>query len=149
MADRVLADRLMDLCEKHAHKIADQWYKSLSTNERTPSFAALSKEACVHHAVLFYKNLERMYFSKNPYDEVAHVLDIAGFAEYVHAKGVPLSEAIYALVLIRRHIWLYAESQALFTSPEDTYQALQSTNRVLLLSDFAVHFVAKRYEEMS
>ncbi len=31
MAQKAFADRLMDACGRHAEQIAEQWYKSLST----------------------------------------------------------------------------------------------------------------------
>ena len=149
MAQKVLADRLMDLCSQNAEKIAEQWYKSLITNPRTPSFRSSPKESCLHHAVFLYKNLRSMYFANNPYQEVMHILDSTGYAEEQYGRHIPLAEAIYALVLVRRYIWLYAESSALFNTPEDMYPLLLSSNRVLLLFDYAMYIVAEKYDKMS
>ena len=35
------------------------------------------------------------------------------------AKEIPLEEAIYALIMMRRHLWLYADFQALFLTALD------------------------------
>ena len=149
MTQKVLADRLMDLCSQNAKQIAEQWYKSLITNPRTPSFRSSPKESCLRHAVFLYKNLKRLYFADNPHQEVIRIWDATGYAEEQYSRHIPLAEAIYALVLVRRHIWLYAESSALFSTSEDMYPLLLSSNRVLLLFDYAIHIVAEKYDKMS
>ena len=149
MTQKALADRLMDLCDQNAEQIAEQWYKSLITNPRTHTFRSNPKESCIRHAVFLFKNLRRMYFADNPYEDVIHILDATGYAEEQYGRSIPLAEAIYALILVRRHIWLYAESSALFNTASDMYPALQSTNRILLLFDYAIYMVIQKYEKMS
>ena len=70
------------------------------------------------------------------------------YAEAIYAKDVPLPEAIYALIIMRRHIWLYAELQAMFNTAVEMQQAIESINRTLLLFDYAIHIVAQKYHKM-
>jgi hypothetical protein len=149
MIQKALTDRLMDLCSQNTEKIGEQWYKSVITNPRTPSYRSISKESCMRHAIFIYKNLRRMYFADNPYQEVKRVLDATGYAEDQYSRRIPVAEAIYALILIRRHVWLYAESAALFNTAADMYPTLQSNNRVLLLFDYAIYIVTERYEKLA
>jgi hypothetical protein len=149
MTQKALSDRLMDLCSQHAEQIAEQWHKSVIKSSRTRSFACNPKESCLRHATFLYKNLRRMYFADNPYQEVRSVLDATGYAEEQYSRGVPLAEAIYALILMRRYVWLYAETSDLFNTASDMYLVLQSTNRILLLFDYAVYIVVDKYEKMS
>lgn len=143
-------DKLMGMCEQHADQIADLWYKALITNSRTPAFAAASREGCLRHAVNIYQNITRMYSADDCYQAVRHVLDVGGFVEDFYARSVPLEEVIYALVLLRRHIWLYADSQALFSpSIVDMYNAVDSINRICLVFDYAFYIVANKYGELS
>jgi len=90
-----------------------------------------------------------MYFADNPYQEVMRVLDAMGYAEEMYSRRIPLSEAIYALILMRRFVWLYAEQSALFDSASEMYLVLQSSNRILLLFDYAIYIVTDKYEKMS
>jgi hypothetical protein len=149
MTQKAVADRLMDLCSQNAEHIAEQWYKAVVANPRTPSFRSNPKEGCLRHATFIYKNLRRMYFADNPYKEVANILDATGYAEEQYSRRIPLPEAIYALILMRRHVWLYTESSALFDTAADMYPTLQSTNRILLLFDYAIYIVVEKYEQMS
>jgi len=149
MTQKALSDRLMDLCSQNAEQIAEQWHKSVITNKRTPTFSHNPKESCLRHATFLYKNLRRMYFAENPYQEVLHVMDATGYAEEQYSRRIPLAEAVYALILMRRYVWLYAESSALFNTAADMYPVIQSTNRILLLFDYAVYIVIEKYEKMS
>lgn len=149
MTLKALADRLMDFCDQHAEQIAEQWYKSVITNPRTPAFRSTPRESCIRNAVFLYKNLRRMYFADDPYQEVVNVLDAGGYAEEHYGRRIPLPETLYALILIRRQIWLYADASALFHALEDQYSVLLSSNRILLLFDYMIYIVAQKYEKMA
>ena len=90
-----------------------------------------------------------MYFADNPYQEVLSIMDATGYAEEQYSRRVPLAEAVYALIMMRRYVWLYAETSDLFNTTSDMYLVLQSTNRILLLFDYAVYIVIDKYEKMS
>ena len=64
------------------------------------------------------------------------------------AEGLPLHEALYALILMRRHIWLYAEFQAIFITAVEQHQAVESLTRTILMFDYATYVLAERYEEL-
>ncbi|MDD5289139.1 MAG: hypothetical protein PHY28_08540 [Dehalococcoidales bacterium] len=149
MTQKALADRLMDFCDQNAEQIAEQWYKNLIANQRTPTFHTVSKESCLRHAVFLSKNLRRMYFADNPYQEVISILDASGYAEEQYSRRIPLPEVLYALILIRRQIWLNAEASAIFHTPNEMYPVLLSSNRILLVFDYALYIVTQKYEKMA
>lgn len=146
---QVLGDRLIDLCTRHADQMAEQWHYALISNPRTRSFKTLDKAICQRHAIFIYKNLGQMYFAEDCHEAVSSSFDTVGFAEDYFARGVPLEEVIYALILMRRRIWLHSEQQSLYVTPEDMNEVVLSINRVLLVFDYASYFVASRYREMS
>jgi hypothetical protein len=144
---KVTADKLLDLVELRAEEIAKAWWKNVRQNPRTPSYHPLTDREAVAQAVLFYRNLRRMYYSENPYEE-----EVPYFSQYAkdrYAEGIPLHEAIYAMVLMRRHMWLFAEYQDLFTSLLDMYGAIEVINRTVLITDYATFIIAQKYQEMA
>jgi hypothetical protein len=143
-----LSDRLMEFTAAHSSQIAEQWYKTLSTNAKTSAFQSMPKEACLRHAAFIYKNLGEMFFSENLEKAVSKVLDIDGFVEDHFARNIPLEQVIYGLILKRRHLWLFAEFQALFEGVEDLMQMLESVNRVLIVFDYIIYLVATKYQLM-
>lgn len=143
---KIFADKLLDFTHRNAEEIAKQWCKSVRINPRTPSYHSLPEDKCFPQAVSCYKNLRQMYFSEKPHEEVW--MYFTQYAEARHAEGIPLHESIYALIMIRRHIWLSAEFHALFVSAVDLHQAVECINRVVLLFDYAIYILAQRYHEM-
>jgi hypothetical protein len=109
----------------------------------------MSREGCLQRAVVILKSLGEIYFAKNCDKAVVEFLDAHDFVEVHFARGIPLCEILYALVLMRRHLWLHAESEMLFYSSEDMVHALDSINRVLLVYDYAAYHVARKYAEMA
>lgn len=146
---QALADKLLRLAKHRSKEIAEHWYTSVSKNPRTPSFHFLPKETCVSMAELLYRELDTSYFSDNPQEAVLQLLDKTQFVKYVYAKNVPLPEAIYALIMMRRHIWLDAEQQAIFLTPFDITQSSDCINRVVLLFDYVIYNFSLSYHEMS
>lgn len=149
MEERVIADRLMELCAKNADQVAAHWYQRLVENPKTSYLRSVSQEACIRHAAYFYKNLGKMYFAEDVNRAISEVFDAAGFIEYHYVKGTPLEEVLYALILLRRQIWLYAELQALFNDANEMYQAVQSINRLLVVFDHVVFIVTAKYGDLN
>ena len=88
-----------------------------------------------------------MYHSADPCEEVEPYF--TQYAEATHAEDIPLHESVYGLIMMRRHIWLSAKVQTLFTSVFDMHQAVDSINRVILLFDYGMYIVVQKYEEMA
>ena len=144
---KVFADKLVDVLERHTEEIATQWGKSVSSNARTPSFHSLNPDQYVPHAKRFYKNIGKLYFSKKPHtEEMEYFLN---FAEEMYEAKVPLHEVMYALTLMRRHIWLFADFNVLFITTLDMHQAVESINRTITMFDHIIYSVIKRYGELA
>ncbi len=147
---KAIVDKLMDFCELHGAQIAEEWYKALSTNPRTVSWRQMPKESSLRHVNTLYENMEKMFFADDCYKAVEHALDVGGFVEEFYARGIPLEEVVYGLILARRHIWLYADAQALFDlNMTDMYNYVNSTNRILLVFDYATYITTRKYRELA
>jgi hypothetical protein len=150
MLNRTMVDKLMDMCENHSHAIAEQWYQALSTNVRTSATLAIPKEVCLKHATNFYKSISDMYLAEDAFKAVEQNLELNGFVDMFFARAVPLEQVIYTLVLLRRHIWIYADKQMIFSpSVMDMTLAIDSINRILLVFDYANFIVVRSYRELA
>ena len=78
----------MDLCCRHADKVADQWYQALMKNSKTAYLRTISQEACLRHATYFYTNLGTMYFAEDINQAIIKVLDAAGSLNIIMLKGL-------------------------------------------------------------
>lgn len=138
--------KLIDLVEFKAETIARQWARDVRQNRYTTFYHNKPEEKLIPQAVQFYDNFRRIFTTQNPAQE-AEVF-FATYAEERYREGIPLHEALYALILMRRHIWLYAEFQAIFTTATEKHQAVDSLTRTILMFDYATFFISKRYREL-
>ena len=141
------ADKLLNFTEQHAQEIAKQWAKTLMSSPRTASYKKVREFKLVNQGELFYKNLKKMYFEQNTYDVATAYF--SKFAEEQFYENIPMDEAIYALIMLRRQMWLFAEFQVLFTSALDQYQASDGINRTVLITDYGIIAIIKKYTELT
>ena len=143
---KTYAIKYVELAEQHAEKMAKRWAMEIQNNARTKKYKELEEERIVNQGIKFYKNFSKM-FADEKISEVA----LKYFRDYAHdsySLGIPMSEAVYALILLRRHIWLYAEFQTIFSFGIDQRQALDTLSRTILLFDYAAYEVTKEYGEL-
>ncbi|HOF06236.1 MAG TPA: hypothetical protein PK175_07330 [Syntrophales bacterium] len=138
--------KLIDLVENHAEKIAAQWSELVVKNPFTPFYHNKPAARLIPQAVTFYRNFRKLFMEPKPVE--ASDGYFSRYAEDRYREGVPLHEAVYALILMRRQIWLYAEFQATFSTAVERQQAIDSVTRTMLMFDYAMYFITKRYREL-
>jgi hypothetical protein len=141
------AAKLIDLIESKSESIAKQWADDVMKHSRTPSYHALPKDMVVEQGIEFYKLFRRMSLAENPYEEAKTFS--WKYAENLYRKKIPLQEAIYALMLMRRNLWLYAEFQGTFVTALEKQQAVESLNRTILMFDYVSYQVTEKYHELT
>jgi hypothetical protein len=143
---KTYAIKYLELAEKHTDKVAARWLKDVKSNAKTPTYKSLNEEDLIYQCVRFYQNFSKMFLDEKISDDVLRYF--RSYAQESYAMGIPAKETIYALILMRRHIWLYAEFQAIFTSAIDQMQALDTLGRTILLFDYASYEVTKEYQKL-
>lgn len=138
--------KLVDLTQKNAEEIARQWAKDVKTNTKTVSFHKAPEEKIIRQAKEFYHNFQMMFFNESPYEQAKDIFE--KYAEEKYSEGMPLHETLYALILMRRHMWLYAEFQALFNVEVDHRQAVESLSRTILMFDYIMYVVSRKFWKM-
>ncbi len=144
---KVFADRLINVLENHRREIAQQWCNAVRQNPRTASFSNFSEEELLKRAGFFYKNLITMYFSEKPYTEVRKYF--SEYAEVSYQHEIPLHETLYALIMMRRHMWLYADFQEPFLSAMDHRQAVETINKTIRIFDHGIYITTQQYGELA
>ena len=142
-----LVNKLIDTTRYNSEEISKQWSRAISTNPRTPSYHAIPEEDLVAQAVDFYRNLRAIYYSEKPYEEVMNFF--THYAEERCREGIPLHESIYALIMMRRHLWLYADFQKPFLTGLDKEHAVEAINRTIRIFDHGIYIVSKKYFELN
>ena len=143
---KAYATKLIDLTESNAEKIARQWARDVKTNKKTGSYHGASDERILLQATEFYHHFKEMFVQDEPYRQAEKFFE--HYADERYREGIPLHEAVYALILMRRHIWLYAEFQAIFITAVEHRQAVESLSRTILMFDDAMYVITRRYREL-
>lgn len=138
--------KLIETIEYKAHEIAQQWYKNVKINPKTPVFHKMPENESIELAIDFYTNYRKLFNTENPFEE-AHIL-FSKFAENCYHKRIPLPQVIYSIILMRRHMWLFAEYQAVFETAVEQRHALESQSRMILMFDYAEYVVILKYDEL-
>ena len=143
---KAYATKLIDLTENNAEKIARQWAKDVKTNEKTQAYRSAAEERIIQQAIEFYQYFREMFVHDAPYKQAEKFFE--HYAQERYREGIPLHEAVYALILMRRHIWLYAEFQAIFITAVEHRQAVESLSRTILMFDYAMYVITRKYREL-
>jgi hypothetical protein len=140
---KAFATKLIDLTQKNAEKIATQWAKDVKTNARTYTYHDAPEDKIILQATDFYRYFQEMFFHESPYDLAEEIFE--KYADERYKEGIPLHEAVYALILMRRHMWLYAEFQSMFNTEVEHRQAVESLSRTILMFDYIMYVITRKY----
>jgi hypothetical protein len=137
--------KLLDVTEQNAEEIAAHWAVDVLKNKRTTHYQNINKEKLIVYAVDFYRNLRNLLVTENRFEITREYFQ--KYAKKCHKIGLPLHESIYGLILMRRHMWLYADFQAIFINALEHNQAIDSIMRIMLMMDYAVYEITQYYLE--
>jgi hypothetical protein len=112
----MLSARLIELIQTHAASLARETAGDLLTDEHTRSYAQFS-EAELHPRVLkLYSNLGS--WIGNP-DEGPVRKEYEELGRVGHSRGIPLSEIVYTLSIIKKHLRRYIRDHGLIAFSGD------------------------------
>ncbi|MBP8696311.1 MAG: hypothetical protein KBH73_07610 [Syntrophobacterales bacterium] len=140
------ATKLIEIVEQNARAIAQQWYKNVKINPKTPAYHTLPEDKAMEQALSFYSSFLKLFSTDKPFEDAAALF--TKYADASYRDRIPLPQAVYALILMRRHMWLFAEYQAIFETAVDQRHALESQSRMILMFDYAEFVIIDRYDEL-
>jgi hypothetical protein len=97
----MLQPRLIELIETHAEPLTKETLADLATNPRTRSFHLVPRDELEARVFATYHNLGR--WIGDPRDEAVRA-DYESWGAKRFRQGIPLSEIVYALILVKQHL---------------------------------------------
>ncbi len=140
----MLSAWLIRMIETHAEDLTREVLNDLGSNPRTPSFQRLSRDETHGRLYDLYHNLGRWLGEQS--DAVVQAA-YAPLGRTRHAEGIPLSEAIYATILVKEHLRNYIRRAAAVDSAVELYQEAELNLMIGHFFDKALYFTVKGYEE--
>jgi len=150
----MISAKLIELIQIHASRLTKDAAQDLATNERTPGFRTVSREDLEERVFQLFHHLG------NWIGDPKSAKVEAEFSEWGRrrfAQGIPLSEIIYAIIVLKQHLRRYIRDNGLvdaaFPHVEGDYvlpmhlHSLQDLNvRVGEFFDEALYYLARGYE---
>lgn len=153
----MIAAKLVELIEIHASRLTGDVTRELVTNERTRGFRAVRPQDLEERIFQIVHHLGN-WIGQPKSDSVQ--TEFAGWGRRRFDEGIPLSEIVYAVIVLKQHISRYILDNGLvdasFPRIDGDYvlpmhlSSLQDLNiRVGQFFDEAIYHLARGYEEES
>jgi 8-oxo-dGTP diphosphatase len=140
----LLSDALLQMLKEHALEVAKHWLDDICANPTTPSFRKLPPEILLENARLTLLKLVGWLTNESAGLAIKDFYQALGRER--HIQGFSLAEVISALMLLRKHIWLFVSSQGVWARPIDVYRILELEQRVIAFFDKAMFHTALGFE---
>ena len=134
--------RLVDLIEDHADELTERLVHRVREDPRTIGYRQFDDQELGKRAREVYSHLGQWLGATS---ESAVESEYFRLGEIRRAEGIPLSEVVMALLLVRRNLWQFVESQGANTSLE-LRQQLDLELLVVRFFDRAIFHTVRGYE---
>jgi len=142
----ILASKLVKVIEKNSDVIAERWADDVSTLPYTRSYWNVPREELQENAARVARRMGYFLDRRMPKERLATFYRRLGEAR--RAQGYQVEEVVMALMLLKRHIWLYVLQEGLLATTIELSQALTVNNRVVLYFDRAIYYVTQAWYEL-
>jgi hypothetical protein len=150
----MLTRRLLELIETHADALTQEVLKDLATNHRTPGFGLVPRNEMEARIFAAYHNLGK-WISDRSDDAVRTEYESWGATR--HRQGIPLSEIVYAVVIVKHHLRRFVRDHGLVEFSGDRvipgdligvqlYSLQELAETVDVFFDRAIYYLARGYE---
>ncbi len=141
----ILTNRFVELVEENHQEITELFMNDLLRDPKTIGYRNLDRQMIYESANSIYREIPKWIVKNYPKEEIEKRFRKLGRDRF--EQGVPFSHVFRALVLLKRHLWVYVLQKV----EEDLsvyVQAIELNNRVVLYFDRASFFMLQGYEEM-
>ena len=140
----MLITNLMLSIETHAEKLTADFVSDLETNPKTTHFARVPHEDLTQGARTLYARLAHWLGGKNTEELEAN---FQARARRQREAGIPLSEIVFAVILLKKHVWDFVKRNAIVDTIGDMYQRDEAFMMISEFFDRLLYVTTKGYEE--
>ena len=139
----MLSARLVQIIEDHAEQLTRGLIDDLLSNNRTPHYHHLTREELHYRTYDVYRNLGRWLSNET---ESAIESSYTQLGKKRLAEGIPLSEIVYSLGLIKHHLQEYIHFCGMIDSAVDLHGDRELQRLVGRFFDKAVYYTVCGFE---
>ena len=142
--NNLITNKFVKLIEENHQIIVEQYMNDLLRNKKTAAYRNLDRQGIYESGDKVYRELS-LWLSKGRSER-----EIDNFYEKLGKmrlqQGIPASQVFHALVLLKRHMWLFVK-QRLENDVVEYQQAIDLVNRVILFFDRAIYHMLIGHEK--
>lgn len=136
---------LMQQIETHAEQLTQRVIDAVRTSPRTMFLRDVSEEELTRRFFDLFRNLGR-WLSEKKESEIETIYSDIGRRRC--REAVPLSELVYALILVKQNLWDYVQKNVVAVSESTLYEEQLVAEMVGRFFDRAVYHTVRGYEEV-
>ncbi|HPJ38573.1 MAG TPA: hypothetical protein PLT75_09015, partial [Spirochaetota bacterium] len=141
----LISDKLVELVESNSDLIVKRWTKRLLEDPTTSAYSGSHIVFVENKAKAILDNLKQWVSYDTTKEEVGRRYAQDGI-ELFDMK-VPICEAVRAIVVLRRTLWLFVVNESRFDSAFELHQMRELNDRVILFFDRATYYMIRGYTE--
>ena len=139
----MLSVYLIRMVETHAEELTKEVMEDLAVNPATPSFHSIPKDELRRRVYNLYHNLGTWLDDRRDVDIETN---FATMGRLRHAEGVPLSECIFAVSLVKEHLRNYIRWRGMAHTALELYQEVELNLMLSHFFDRALYHLARGHE---
>lgn len=140
----MLAYRLVRLIENHSERLSETLLLRLKACTKCSAFKNVPADEFRQRVYEIYQHLGEWLLGKKE-EDIAQRYQQIGRRRAM--QGVPLSQLIFAIVLVREHLWEYLKHEADVERPVEVFGELEMLQLLEQFFDKALYWAAIGYEE--
>jgi len=139
----LIANKFVRIIEENHQVIVEHFMNDILKNPKTAAYRNFDKQRMYDIGSRVYRELSKWILESMNKEEVKNLyLDLGKMRK---EEGIPESQVFQALVLLKRHMWLFIKKQMEY-DVQDYKQAMDLSDKVVLFFDRAAYYMLVGYE---
>ncbi len=138
----ILANKFVKLIEESHEELTEIFMNDLLRHPETEAYRNTDRDEIYRFSDLVYKDLSVWISKEFSKDKIEERYGTMGKDRF--EAGIPIEQVMKALMLQRRHIWLFVMDK-MYDDRTDYMEALELNNRVTLYFDRAMTAMVRGY----
>lgn len=136
--------RLVRLIESHADALAGGLEERVQGNPQVSHFRDIPAHELRERVYEIYRHLGEWLLGKNELDIEHRYREIGARRA---AQGVPLSEVVQAIVLVKENLWEFLQSEAVMDRAVEIMGEMELLQMLEMFFDRAIYYAVVGYED--
>jgi hypothetical protein len=142
----LMAYRLVKLIESHSDGLARSLYARYSSCEKCSGYANVPETDLTERVYEVYRHLGEWLLGKTEADIERRYLEIGALRA---AQGVPVSQVVWMICLVRENLWDYLQKHANLERPAEIFGELELLEMLDQFFHRAIYYASLGHERAS